>query len=89
MNLAAIELSVSGPQQLAVGSTAQYAVAAGDGFSGDVVTTPPNLVWTSSDPTVATVNAGTVTAIAAGTATVTVVDPVSLANASVKITVIQ
>jgi uncharacterized protein YjdB len=82
-------LTVSGPLQLAVGGTAPYVVAAADGFSGGAVSVPPNLVWTSSDPTVATVNAGVVTAIAVGTAAITAMDPVSLANASVKITVIQ
>ena len=89
VNVAAFVLTVSGPLQLAVGGTAPYVVAAADGFSGGAVSIPPNLVWTSSDPTVATVNAGTVTAVAVGTATITVMDPVSLANASVKITVIQ
>jgi hypothetical protein len=89
VNLAAFVLTVSGPLQLAVGGTAPYVVAAADGFSGGAVSVPPNLVWTSSDPTVATVNAGVVTAIAVGTAAITAMDPVSLANASVKITVIQ
>ena len=89
VNVAFIELGLSGPLQLAVGSTAPYVVAAADGFSGGAVSVPPNLVWTSSDPTVAAVNAGTVTALAVGTATITVTDPVSLASASVKITVIQ
>ena len=89
VNVAFIELGVSGPLQLAVGSTAPYLVAAVDGFSGGVLSIPPNLVWTSSDPTVAAVNAGTVTALAVGTATITVTDPVSLASTSVKITVIQ
>jgi hypothetical protein len=89
VNLAVIELSLSGPQQLEVGGVAQFVVGAGDGFSGAVVTTPPNLEWTSSNPAVATVDAGTVTAIAVGAATITVTDPVSLANASVNITVIQ
>jgi hypothetical protein len=89
VNLAAIDLSVSGPLQLAAGAIAPFVAAAGDGFSGAVVATPPNLVWTSSDPAVATVNGGTVTAIAVGTTTITVTDPASLASASAKITVVQ
>jgi Bacterial Ig-like domain (group 2) len=89
VNLPVIVLTVSGPQQLMVGDTGQFVAAAADGFSSAALATPPNLQWTSSNPAVATVNAGTVTAIAVGTATITATDPASLASASVNVTVAQ
>jgi hypothetical protein len=89
LNFAAIGLEVTGLIQLTVGATASYAVTAFDAFSSGPVTTPPNLVWTSSAPGVATVSGGTVTAVSAGTVTITATDPVSLASGSTTITVTQ
>jgi hypothetical protein len=80
-----VRLQLLSPDPIAVGSTVTLTlqtVAAGVSASP-----PPNLSWTSSDTTVATVANGVVTGIAPGTATVTVTDPVSLATASALVTV--
>jgi hypothetical protein len=90
MPLAFIDMFVkyaAGPLTLATGQTATLTVNTTNAFTQSAVPTPPNLIWASSDPSVATVNAGTVTGVTPGNATITVTDPVSLAFASVMLAV--
>ena len=90
--LPVIELLVkypAGALSVPVGQAALLVVSASNVFTQAAVPTPPNLQWTSSTPTVATVAAGTVSALAPGTSTITVTDPVSLASASIVATVVN
>lgn len=87
-----IGLSVSypaGTTPISTGGTAVLVVNAANVISNVAAATPPNLTWTSSNPAVATVAGGTVTGIAAGTSTITVTDPVSLASASIVVTILD
>jgi hypothetical protein len=72
---------------VAVGSTVVLTVTASN--SSGSIPTPPNLQWSSDTSSVATVDpsSGLVTGVSAGTATITVTDPVSQATASVPVTV--
>jgi hypothetical protein len=90
--LPVIGLSVSypaGTASISTGGTAVLVVTAANVVSGVAVATPPNLTWTTSNPAVATIAAGTVTGIAAGTSTITVTDPVSLASGLIVVTVVD
>jgi uncharacterized protein YjdB len=80
-----LTISPSAPT-VAVGSTVTLSVSATDG-SGNPIALPPNLQWTSSDLTIATVASGVVAGVAAGAATITVIDPESGATASVTVVV--
>jgi hypothetical protein len=71
---------------IAAGSTLTLSVLATDG-NGNPIATPSNLQWNSSNTAFATVSGGVVTGVAAGTATITVTDPVSKASAQVVVTV--
>jgi hypothetical protein len=87
-----IGLSVSypaGTDSIPTGGTVVLVVNAANVISSVAVATPPNLTWTSSNAAVATVAAGTVTGVAAGTSTITVTDPVSLASASIVVTIVD
>jgi len=79
----------TGTGSIPSGGTALLVVSAANVISGLAVATPPNLTWTTSNPAVATITAGTVTGIAAGTSTITVTDPVSLASASIVVTIVD
>jgi beta-lactam-binding protein with PASTA domain len=80
----ALQISPTSPT-VAVGSTTTLTVSAT--IPSGPIATPPNLVWKSLTESVATVAGGVVTGVSAGTATITVTDPVSLAIASVVVTV--
>jgi Bacterial Ig-like domain (group 3)/Bacterial Ig-like domain (group 2) len=85
-----IKLDLGGvPTAFTVGDTATVTVMADPGCCFPPESTPPtlNLVWTSSNPAVATVVAGTVTAVSAGTATITATDTASQATGSLVVTV--
>jgi hypothetical protein len=76
---------------VAIGSTVALSVSATDS-SGDPIATPPNLQWSSSNGTLATVSNAIVTGVAIPASgvsqpTITVVDPASGATASVIVTV--
>jgi hypothetical protein len=70
---------------LTAGSNAVLTVTATG--PGGAVAVPANLIWASSDPTIATVVDGLVTTVANGVATVTVTDPISRATASATVAV--
>ncbi len=80
----ALQLSPS-PLALPLAGTATLTVTASDDTGP--VATPTGLLWGSSNPGVASVADGVVTGLTLGTAIVTVSDPVSLATASVSVTV--
>jgi Bacterial Ig-like domain (group 2) len=81
-----LSISPSAPTVI-VGSTMTLSVSATD-TSGNLVTTPPNLQWTSSDSSLATVSAALVTGIAVGSTTITVTDPASGATAAVTVIIV-
>src|SRR5262249_26890817 len=68
-----------------VGATTTLTVTASD--ANGPIATPPNLRWTSSNESVATAANGVVTGVAAGSATITVTDPVTGASADASVTV--
>lgn len=82
----ALQISPASPI-VDVGGTTTLTVTASD--AAGVIQTPANLQWTSSDQTIATVSSGTVTGVAAGTATITVTDLASQATTSVTVTVAE
>ena len=85
VNLAAIVLTVSGPLQLAVGRHHALRGRSGGWVFGGRCHHSPQSGMDLFRAERRYGSAGTVTAIAVGTATITVMDPVSLANASVEI----
>jgi beta-lactam-binding protein with PASTA domain len=86
VTVGAIVLQISpASATVAVGSTTTLAVTASD--ASGAVATPPDLQWTSSNTSIATVAAGVVRGVAQGNTTITVTDPMSLATTSAMITV--
>lgn len=77
--------------KLAVGNTVVLTASALDQNTGQPLPLPANLQWSSSEPAVAVVSgtggSATVSAIAAGNASISVTDPVSTQSASAAITV--
>ena len=88
-SLAALALAMTDPTELAVGGTARFVAEAVDAYVGIPIVTRANLHWISSNAAVATVNGGTVSALAAGVATITASDPATLASAAITVTVSQ
>ena len=88
----ALQIAPTSPA-VVVGGTTTLTVAAS--AASGAIATPPNLEWTPSDPSIATVtgaivngvSSATVTGVSFGTATITVKDPVSLASTSTPVTI--
>lgn len=83
-----VELRISPMMpSVVVGTSATLLTVSATDSSGNTTTTPPNLNWTTSDVTIATVAGGRITGNAVGSATITATDPVSGASASTLVTV--
>jgi hypothetical protein len=82
------KMSIAPPSaSIGVGSVATLTVTATDAAGNVVLTSPSKIQWTSSNVSVATVNAGTVTAVTAGTTNITATDTESNKSAVAAVSV--
>ena len=84
----ALQLRIA-PNALTVNTGSMTSVGVSATLSGQSVTPPANLQWNSLNNAIATVNAGVVSGISVGGATITVTDPNSGATDSAEVTVVS